>query len=596
MKFKVLIPLIIMVGISFLLIPAAPPAEAATIASLEPNIGEVGQSLKLTGSISCGGNYKIYWGSIKEENVVAQGHSTACAYLVTQFRVPETFKGRHRVIIVDLQNGEEASYDFTVVPAIKTSVEKGPVETVAIINGTGFAAFESDIQVIFEGTTVQQGITADIKGSWKTNAKIPASTKGTHHIQAAGALTYINEVGYVNFEVTPKISLEPTFGGVGTIVNVKGTGFTAGERGILINFDDKQVKSGISADNSGSFNTTFNVPEVEKRDHTVNVYIGNSKITEAGDVIFTVGTALTLQPDSGFVGDKITVFGSGFAANETDIKILYDDTQIASGITADTNGIWTTTFTLPDSIAGGHPVTASGKSTMSQNVKGQSFNILSQLLVNPASGEVGAQAEVTGKGFGKNQKVSIVYDEVQLTQDITTDIKGNFSAKFEIPVSPGEEHQINAIDNADNKAAVTFFTETTPPALPSPVSPPANTKIGLIGKQAVTFKWSEVNDLSGVEYTLEISREADFQSPILQKRNLTKNEYAMTEAEALEQGSYYWRVKAVDGAGNESNWTTAQVFTVSGLKMSIFLIISGIIIIALIIILWRFTPLIRRRE
>jgi hypothetical protein len=69
------------------------------------------------------------------------------------------------------------------------------------------------------------------------------------------------------------------------------------------------------------------------------------------------------------------------------------------------------------------------------------------------------------------------------------------------------------------------------------------------------FDWEDVKDLSGVTYTLQIASDKDFTTIVLEKKGLTNSEYTITEEEKLEPAekeAYYWRVKAVDSAFNES--------------------------------------------
>jgi hypothetical protein len=54
---------------------------------------------------------------------------------------------------------------------------------------------------------------------------------------------------------------------------------------------------------------------------------------------------------------------------------------------------------------------------------------------------------------------------------------------------------------------------------------------------------------------------ADFPSPIISKEGLTGSTYTLAEGEVLSKGTYYWRVKAVDGAGNTAGWTDSFSFT-----------------------------------
>jgi len=109
---------------------------------------------------------------------------------------------------------------------------------------------------------------------------------------------------------------------------------------------------------------------------------------------------------------------------------------------------------------------------------------------------------------------------------------------------------------ADSKVWTTTYTltvtekeippvpDTTPPPTPSLISPPDGT---VTEDNTPTFDWSDVTDLSGVTYTLEII-------DTLTKTGLTSSIYTLTSEEALAAGTYLWRVRAVDGAGNPSGW------------------------------------------
>ena len=85
-------------------------------------------------------------------------------------------------------------------------------------------------------------------------------------------------------------------------------------------------------------------------------------------------------------------------------------------------------------------------------------------------------------------------------------------------------------------------------------------------KSQVFFDWEDVTDPSGVKYTLQVATDADFTNVILQKPDLTESEYTLTDEEKLEsvgeEEPYYWRVRAVDGAFNNSAWTTPASFRV----------------------------------
>ena len=82
-----------------------------------------------------------------------------------------------------------------------------------------------------------------------------------------------------------------------------------------------------------------------------------------------------------------------------------------------------------------------------------------------------------------------------------------------------------------------------------------------------TFSWLGVTDTSGLTYSLQIAADANFNTIILEKENLTITQYGVSETEKLKatgkEEPYYWRVKAIDLASNESEWSNPDTFYVS---------------------------------
>jgi len=114
-------------------------------------------------------------------------------------------------------------------------------------------------------------------------------------------------------------------------------------------------------------------------------------------------------------------------------------------------------------------------------------------------------------------------------------------------------------------------TDTTPPPAPSLISP---TNGANITDNTPTLNWSDISDPSGVTCDISIARDVGFVSIALQKTGLTTSTYELTPAEALAVGIYYWRARAVDGAGNIGSWSENWSFTVSisprqGVRISI---------------------------
>ena len=105
--------------------------------------------------------------------------------------------------------------------------------------------------------------------------------------------------------------------------------------------------------------------------------------------------------------------------------------------------------------------------------------------------------------------------------------------------------------------------------------------MGIIGKATPKFEWSAVSDDSGVHYRLQIATSDDFvgSSLVASVTGLTETSYTLNATEALPQGTYYWIVQAVDGAQNESPWTTPRPFRVGLLPLWAFILVIVAVVV-----------------
>lgn len=181
-------------------------------------------------------------------------------------------------------------------------------------------------------------------------------------------------------------------------------------------------------------------------------------------------------------------------------------------------------------------------------------------------GYVGMKVTISGTDFLPNRTVTVTYTTTPVVlATTTTDAMGAFSVTVTIPPSQAGNHTISVTDGA-NTRQFPFVMESTPPSSPAPLKP----EMGAKAKAEAYFDWTEVTDPSGVTYTLQIANgEEVFNSEAaesfeLEKTGLTLSEYTLTKNEKLQPvykpNPLYWRVKAVDGASNESEWSEAQSF------------------------------------
>jgi len=354
------------------------------------------------------------------------------------------------------------------------------------------------------------------------------------------------------------IELDLDEGPVGTEVEITGEGFDSRED-IIIEYDGDEIdiESGDDeTDRDGEFECTIIILESTAGDHTITV-IGDDSDRKA-EAEFTVEPEITIDPEKGSPGSEATVTGTGFASN-SEVTIDLDRKEVATDET-DKYGSFEVTFDLPQVEPGTYDVKAEDEDKNDAEVE---FTLGAGASFSPTTGNVTTEISVSGAGFKAGLTVTIKYDDTEVAT-ATADSNGAISATFPAPASLHGSHTITATDGT-NTVTSTFTMESTPPPAPKPLLP----EMGIKAKSPVHFDWEDVDDPSGVTYTLQVASDEEFASIVLEKDKLTKSEYTLTKGEELEstkkEAPYYWRVRAIDNASNEGKWTTPGEFYVGGL-------------------------------
>lgn len=377
-----------------LLAITATPALAAT-ATLSPTKGDVGEKIDIDGSgFTPGKTVYIYFSS--QEADVGDDIDELDAYekvktaypgpatvpeeagkFDTYFYVPDeltdgdddevVYGGDYYVYTTYYDSDTiKTADDFTVIGIKELDTDKGPVGTEVEIEGVSFDRYE-EITVQYDGYDIDIASgdeDTDTHGDFTCTIIIPESTAGVHTIAVEDESDHTAEAVFI---VEPAITISPTSGIVGDEVTVNGTGF-GDEVDITITFDGDEVAitGDDETDEDGSFEATFNVPDVGPGTYDVEVEDDDDNTAEAE---FTITTDLTISPvytatAPGYVGADVTVSGTGFKASST-ITITYTSTPVVFTTTSEDDGSFSYTFEVPPSEAGEHTITATdGTNTM----------------------------------------------------------------------------------------------------------------------------------------------------------------------------------------------------------------------------------------
>jgi hypothetical protein len=293
-----------------------------------------------------------------DETRVATGRANEDGDLTVTFIVPEGYKGDHEVRAESLD--DIAVTFFTVKPGLTVNPEKGLVGTTVTVRGKGFAYNEEGIELRYylnsNYEVVEDDITADEDGSWKTDFAIPSSIMGEHKIDAQGDESKFYDVEDAVFKVTPGISIEKSSGIVGESINMTGIKFVVNEKYIRILFDGEAVATDIKADAQGDWEASFEVPEMPAGEYSVTAEGERTPKEDITELSFEIEPSIVLSPGEGHAGKSVTANCHGFIADE-DVDIMYDNSHVATA-TANDKGSFDASFPVPDSKYGEHQVTA----------------------------------------------------------------------------------------------------------------------------------------------------------------------------------------------------------------------------------------------
>jgi hypothetical protein len=305
-----------------------------------------------------------------------------------------------------------------VGPGITLNHESGVPGDNVRVYGRNFTE-DSYIDVYYDGSLVDLYVNGsyapsprtDADGDFQVDFTIPPGHSGSHVVLAKVA----TQTTSTDFEVRPGLMVDPEDGPVGSNITVEGVGFGEDEEDIEVRYypdtNYEVVLEGINADEDGSWEQIISVPSSARGAHRIDAAGEDSSASAVRDTTFEVTPAIGIFDGSGKRIDNpvgspdqnITMTGTGFAAEDRYIKILFEGEETQTEIIrADDDGYWQGKFEVPRLPIGDYSVTAEGQLTPEEDIIPLSFEIRPGLVLSPDTGHVGTQLGVTGSGFSIN--------------------------------------------------------------------------------------------------------------------------------------------------------------------------------------------------
>lgn len=174
--------------------------------------------------------------------------------------------------------------------------------------------------------------------------------------------------------------------------------------------------------------------------------------------------------------------------------------------------------------------------------------------ISPAGGTFGSSQSVTISSTDNSGGGGI--DAIYYTTNGDTPTDSSTKYTGAITVSSSKTIKAIAYDKAGNISSVTsatFIIDTTPPTTPSNVH-------ATTGSNDTTPSWSWDNSSDGESglanpaYTVQWSKSADFSSGVSSDSSSINSFTNLTDL--ADNSLWYFRVRATDGVGNNSSWST----------------------------------------
>jgi len=507
--------------------------------------------------------------------------------------------------------------------SITLNPDSGKMGTKITITGDGFIGKLATIY--WDDKKLIQNVPISKSGEINHKFDVPAAAKGVHIVKVTDDSNWSNITATSNFSVRPSILCEPPYGKINSRIYIFGYGFAPNESDIKFTWDGTPLtKSPIQADKTGSWSSQFDVPSLPKGEYTISAISSSTGPGDVPDVVFTISPYCKSTPASGPVGTRITITGVGFRAGEDGITFTWDGPIIDTNVVAQPNGTFSYVITVPPSVKGRHILGVYGSSfTPIGIVPDLEFEVTPSIQLTPSTVIGSRDVRIDGSGFNADEIIAIKYDKSATDAATTTDARGSFTLTLKAPSKAGKTHTIEAAGNKGGLAQASYTSGSLPPPSLQLLTPgpgatfynynsvidaltglfrspgslvgigPASQTSGADVSLAV-LGWSADTDAAGMKYTLQISKSPDFAGTAMQKDDITSTSFNLQRSLLPDTGTYYWRARAVNDAGEVGQWSNSWQFESRAASPLVIAIAVTIIALIIAIIVFGIIALISR--
>lgn len=328
------------------------------------------------------------------------------------FPMPEATAGPHDYKVTGATSGISAWGELSIVPSVTLSSTQGASGASVTATAKGFAG-SSTIRFAWNQSTSTQGTTVcssttTSKGSATCSFTVPSASAGAYPVVAT---TSDGTTGSAQFGVAgaASVSLTPASGTVGAPFQISIGGFQANETIRLTLDSSSSPWQSVTAGSTGAVLMPSTIPFLTQGAHTIQARGLTSGKTASATL--TVQPSMSVTPSGGAAGTRVTAYVRGMKASQS-VAVRFNSTSSSGGTsvcsgTADADGSYTCTFTVPNVSGKTYSVYAGSGSTgaTTNYVVTTAGEVTGGIVVGPGTYQVTATQEGLVGGTTSNGHV-----------------------------------------------------------------------------------------------------------------------------------------------------------------------------------------------
>jgi hypothetical protein len=452
-------------------------------------------TITVTGSgVTAGATVEVYWDLVQpwdgEAGLINTTKAKASGSWDCEIDVPDaTGEDAHYIWARDASTGDTASDGPIVMnPSIEFDPGSGLEGDDVELIGHGFAAEVDVVTILYwDGVSNQTLDTSPSTpetnelGRWTADFEIPDFPGSSPANYGDYNVTTYDDDGFWATElltVGASITLDIDEGPVGTLVQIKGRGFTAGTDIVtgMVSMGPKfpyvETEDDVSSGSPYSFTIEIVIPSLPDGEYDITVDDGSVSATDEFEIDEDGDADVDVDPTFGVQGSTIAISGANFSmVDDAEVIVeLWDENNNTFVVDldeyeTDDDGEWDGTFTVPARSNGKYTIRAYQDD---YSIRAEAdFKIGSVIVIlSKTEGPTGLEVVLTGTGFEYNTDWNATMNDELLVEG-ATDGSGNLEEGgdvpiFFVPTMPVGVYEVEVMDDEGTTVTVDFeVTDTT---------------------------------------------------------------------------------------------------------------------------------------